>query len=823
MAVERIQPVEIQEEVQQAYLSYAMSVIVARALPDVRDGLKPVQRRILYVMHEMGLHPNAPYKKSARIVGEVLGKFHPHGDMAVYEALARMAQDFTMRYPLVEGQGNFGSIDGDPPAAMRYTEARLTPLAEELLADLDKDTVDWVDNFDGSMREPTVLPARAPQLLINGASGIAVGMATNIPPHNLGEVCDALCYMIDHWGRLDRITVDDLMAFIKGPDFPTGGVLFRYADDGETDVLRTAYAVGKGQFVVQARAHIEEAERGKARIVVTELPYQVNKAALIERIAELVREGRLEGITDLRDESDRRGMRLVIEVARTADPRAVLAALYKHTPMQTTFGLQMLALVDGEPRLLPLKRVLQLFLEHRQQVVRRRSEYELARARERAHILEGLRIALAHLDEIIALIRRARDAEEARASLVRRFKLTEVQAQAILELPLRRLARLERERIEEEYREKLRRIRELEDLLAHPKKILAVIRSELEELKAKSGDARRTLIADRPRGALTVEDLMPDQPVWVVVTAGGRLVRSPLRGGPDWPRGDLPVALARASTRGVLYLFTDRGTAAGVPVHRIPEGEAGLPVADLVPLPEGERVMAALPMPPRGGGDGAGPYVFMVTRNAMCKRVAWADLQRPGAFPAMGVAEEDALVAAFTTEGDGEVLLATAGGQAIRFSEEEVRVMGLNAAGVLGIKLGERDTVVGAAPLKPQGFVVVGTAHGFLKRTAAREYPRQGRYGVGVQTAAVSAKTGPVIGVAAADEEETLWAVGSRGTVKAVKVKDLPRVARARPGTFALPLKPGETLARLLCPMAVEKGKRGLRGASGNARGKRRG
>jgi len=805
MAVERIQTVEIQEEVQQAYLSYAMSVIVARALPDVRDGLKPVQRRILYVMHEMGLHPNAPYKKSARIVGEVLGKFHPHGDMAVYEALARMAQDFTMRYPLVDGQGNFGSVDGDPPAAMRYTEARLTPMAEELLADLEKETVEWVDNFDGSLREPVVLPAKAPQLLINGASGIAVGMATNIPPHNLQEVCDALCYLIDNWGRLDRITVDDLMNFIKGPDFPTGGVVFRYADDGETDALRAAYAVGKGQFVVQARAHIEEAERGKVRIVVTELPYQVNKAALIERIAELVREGRIEGITDLRDESDRRGMRLVIEVARTADPRQVLAALYKHTPMQTTFGVQMLALVDGEPRLLPLKRMLQLFIEHRQQVVRRRSEYELARARERAHILEGLLTALAHLDEVIALIRRSKDAEEAKAGLMRRYRLTEVQALAILEMPLRRLARLEREKIEAEYKEKQRRIRELEDLLAHPKKILGVIRAELQELKAKYGDARRTWIADRPRGALTVEDLLPDQAVWVTITTGGRILRAPVRGGPAWPSGDPPVALARGSTRGVVVLFTERGTAAGVAVHRIPEGEEGAPVRDLVPLPEGEKIVAALPMPGRINGNGAGPYVFLVTRNALCKRIAWADLNRPGAFPAIGVAEDDALVAAFTTWGEGEVLLATAAGQAIRFAEEEVRVMGLSAAGVLGIKLGEDDRVIGATLVKPQGDIVVGMAQGFLKRTAAKEYPRQGRYGVGVQTATVSAKTGPLVAVAAVEESETLWAVGSRGTVKAVKVKELPRSGRARPGTPALSLKSNETLARLIAPAVYEK------------------
>ncbi|MDW8270019.1 MAG: DNA topoisomerase (ATP-hydrolyzing), partial [Anaerolineae bacterium] len=495
----KVQIVDIDREMRVAYLDYAMSVIVARALPDVRDGLKPVQRRILYAMYDMGLFHDRPYKKSARIVGEVLGKYHPHGDVAVYDAMVRMAQDFSMRYPLIDGQGNFGSVDGDNPAAMRYTEARLAEIAGEMLADLEKQTVDFVPNFDASLLEPEVLPAALPNLLINGASGIAVGMATNIPSHNLGEVVDALVFMLDHYEAVEEITLEHLLHFIKGPDFPTGGIVFRYQEgrEGREDAIAKAYGSGRGRLTVQARVHIEAMSRSRTRLVVTELPYQTTNSRVIERIAELVREGRLEGIADLRDESDRQGMRIVIELTRTADPKAILEQLYKQTPLQQTFGINALALVNGEPHLLSLKRLLQLFIEHRREIVRRRTEFDLARARERLHILDGLLIALAHLDEVITLIRRSPDTDTARLRLMQRFKLSEVQAQAILDMPLKRLARLEREKLEAEHKALKERIGYLEDLLANPSKILGVIKEELLALKAKYGDARRTqIVAD---------------------------------------------------------------------------------------------------------------------------------------------------------------------------------------------------------------------------------------------------------------------------------------------------------------------------------------
>jgi DNA gyrase subunit A len=529
-----IRQINIDTEMQASYLDYAMSVIVSRALPDVRDGLKPVHRRILFAMEDLGLDHDKPYKKSARIVGEVLGKYHPHGDVAVYEAMVRMAQDFSLRYPLVDGQGNFGSIDGDNPAAMRYTEARLAAIAAEMLGDIEKDTVDWVDNFDGTLREPAVLPAALPNLLVNGASGIAVGMATTIPPHNLGEVCDALCYLIDNFHRHEDVTMEDLLRFIPGPDFPTGGVVYRYAkgsngDAGEQeDAIAMAYASGKGSIVLQAKAHIEEMSRSKNRIVVTEIPYQANKANLIERIAELARDGRVEGITDLRDESDRTGMRICVELTRTVDPRDVLATLFKLTPLQQTFGISLLALVADEhgrlePRLLSLKRLLLHSVEHRQEVILRRSRYDLERARQRAHILEGLLRALNVLDQVIALIRGSRSADDARQGLVKQFQFTELQAQAILDLQLRRLAALERRKLQDEYKETIALIKELEELLASPAKVLALIKQNLLDLKARYGDLRRTQIAERVQGSLTTHDLLPDEEVAIALTPDGML------------------------------------------------------------------------------------------------------------------------------------------------------------------------------------------------------------------------------------------------------------------------------------------------------------
>src|SRR5512136_185864 len=713
----KVRAIDIDHEMQQAYLSYAMSVIVARALPDARDGLKPVHRRILYAMHDMGLQPNTPYKKSARIVGEVLGKYHPHGDAAVYDAMSRMAQDFSMRYLLVDGQGNFGSVDGDAPAAMRYTEARLAAMSVDLLGDIEKNTVDFAPNFDGTLKEPLVLPSAIPNLLVNGATGIAVGMATNIPPHNLGEVCEAIAYLIGRWDKLDRVTTDDLMNFVKGPDFPTGGVMFRYNEAVEGgDAIRAAYATGRGRVTIQAKAFIEEAERGKSRIIVTELPYQVNKSSLIERIADLVRDGKIEGITDLRDESDRTGMRIIIELSRTVeDPKALLGLLFKYTPMQSTFGIINLALVDGEPRMLTLKRMLQLFVEHRQVIVRRRSEFDLARAKERAHILEGLLKALANLDEVIRIIRRSADADAAKEALMKRFKLSEIQANAILDMPLRRLARLEREKLEAEYKEKKALIKHLEDLLAHPKKILGVIAGELAALRDKYADSRRTTIAESKKGeAVTTHELMPEETLWISVGNDGTVARvgASLALAKD---AAAPVALCQANSRDTLYLFSDRGQAGQTPVHSVTD--AGANVSDLTGLGKEDRLVAALALPKAEDLRG---YLFFGTRLGTVKRVAMPDFVKAtgSVFSAINVDEADTLEWVRVTFGGGEVVLVTVQGQAIRFAEDEVRPMGLNAGGVRGINLDPRDAVAGLDVVMERHDLLVFSENGYAKHTA---------------------------------------------------------------------------------------------------------
>ena len=571
MEVGLVKQVDIDQEMQQAYLDYAMSVIVSRALPDARDGLKPVQRRILYAMHDMGLNPETAFKKSARVVGEVLGKYHPHGDVAVYEAMARLAQDFTMRYGLVDGQGNFGSIDGDPPAAMRYTEVRLTRYATELLSQIDRNTVDFSDNFDGTLREPVVLPAAVPNLLVNGVSGIAVGMATSIPPHNLAEVIDALAFMLENWDHLDDLGVQDLMRFVKGPDFPTGGIILH--EEGDLGLL-SAYGSGKGRITVRGRVHSEDMGRGRSRLIITELPYQTNKTTLIERIAELVRNGDMEGIADLRDESDRQGMRIVIELKQGAEVEDTLRTLYRRTPLQATFGINLLALVDGEPRLLNLKQALRVFLEHRIVVVRRRSEHDLARAKHRAHILEGLRVALKHLDEIISLIRNSPDVEQARLRLMKRYTLSEIQAQAILDMMLRRLASLERKKIEDEYKEVSALIKDLEGLLRSPRRMRQAVEEELATMKQAYGDRRRTQIFSLKEGIsakslLTTTDFTTAQTVWVGVTGDGKIGRTHTEALPE----GLPRHLHRVSTHETLYLVNTTGQAAAVAVHTLPEVE----------------------------------------------------------------------------------------------------------------------------------------------------------------------------------------------------------------------------------------------------------
>ncbi|MFZ6020085.1 MAG: DNA gyrase subunit A, partial [Chloroflexota bacterium] len=601
MDIGTIQPVDIDEQMRSAYLDYAMSVIVARALPDARDGLKPVHRRILFAMQELGIRANSAYKKSARIVGEVLGKYHPHGDMAVYDAMARMAQDFSMRYPLIDGQGNFGSIDGDAPAAMRYTEARLNAMAEEMLADIDKDTVDFADNFDGSLREPVVLPARLPNLLLNGSAGIAVGMATNVPPHNLRELTDALIYLIDHYDQMDEVSIEDLMRFLPGPDFPTGGVIV-----GQ-EAIRQMYTTGRGRLTVRGQAHIEEMRGGRYQIVITEIPFQVNKTSLIERIAELAREGRLDAISDLRDESDRRGMSIVIELRRGAQPRKVLNQLYKYTPLQTTFGAHLLALVDNEPRLLTLKRALQIYIEHRIEVITRRSQFELEKARQRAHILEGLLIALANLDEVIQTIRQSPDVETARERLITRFKLTEMQAQAILDMQLRRLAALERQKIEEEHRSLLERIAYLEDLLDSPNKILDVIKTDLQDVGAKYADARRTLLLAEASETFNEEDLVADEHVLIMITQRGyikrvaaRAFRTQMRGGrgvtgQNLKEEDETLMVIPARTLNTILFFSDKGKVYSEKVYQIPDAgrtDRGIPMVNVLSLGADEKITA---------------------------------------------------------------------------------------------------------------------------------------------------------------------------------------------------------------------------------------
>ena len=733
-----VKKIDIDQEMQQAYLDYAMSTIVARALPDARDGLKPVHRRILYAMYDMGLRADSPYKKSARIVGEVLGKYHPHGDSAVYEAMARMAQDFSMRTILIDGQGNFGSIDGDPPAAMRYTEARLAAPALDILTDIGKNTVDFVPNFDDTLTEPTVLPASIPNLLVNGATGIAVGMSTSIPPHNLGEVVDALVYMLERWEKLDNVTVGQLMEFVQGPDFPTGGVIIQ--QKGE-EGLEAAYGSGRGRVSIQAKVHIEEMERGKSRLIITELPYMVNKSSLIERIAALARDGVVDGITDLRDESDRHGMRIVIELTKNVEPEKVLAELYKRTPMQSTFSLIMLALVDGEPRLLTLKQALRVYLEHRLTVIRRRSEYDLEKARARAHILEGYLVALKNLDEVIKLIRGAPDVDTARKKLMKRFKLTEIQANAILEMQLRRLAALERKKIETEYKEVQLDIKTLEGLLKSPKKMRSVVADELIEVKADYGDRRRTQIVNLKKGKaaqlLTASDLLPEQTVWVGATADGLVSHTRDEKTPRPSGNEAPRWLVKASTTDTLYLVSENGRAAAIAVHTLPQTDKlgdGTPWHKVSPLRENDKLAAIFSLPSRRSTLPEETYIFTVSRGGMVKKSLASELPGPSAqpFTLAKINDGDSLRWALLTDGTKEILLAISSGLAIRFKEDDVRPMGLIAAGVNGVKLGVGDEVVGAEVMPDKGEIFLIATDGKAKRVPVRDFPTQGRYGRGV-------------------------------------------------------------------------------------------
>jgi DNA gyrase subunit A len=788
---ERVTSVAIESEMRQSYLDYAMSVIVARALPDARDGLKPVQRRIIYAMGEISLWHNTPYRKSARIVGEVLGKFHPHGEAAVYETMVRMAQDFSLRYPLIDGQGNFGSVDGDSAAAMRYTEARLAAISREMLADIDKDTVSFSSNFDESLQEPDVLPARLPNLLVNGSSGIAVGMSTNVPPHNLAEVCDALGYLLDRYDKVDEVGVDELMRFIQGPDFPTGGLLYSGTEGADGDsALRKAYATGKGQVRLRAKVATEEGTRGAKRLVVTELPYQTNKARLIERIAELVRSERLDGVTDVRDESDREGMRLVVETHRSADPRQVLADLFRLTPMESTFSIILLALVDGEPRTCSLKRLLLEYIEHRLTVIRRRSEYDLARTREREHVLAGLLIALDNIDEVIATIRRSRTQETARANLIKRFHLTEVQAQAILDMQLRRLASLERKKLEDEHEQCLATIADLEELLADPAKMRAVIKQDVLALKAEYGDARRTqILAGAPdTEILTVTDLLPDREVLVLVDGHGRVAQQAVPRRLKIARG---VVLARkANLRDRIGFVSSAGNILITPVHRLPEGQPGDAPDPLGPSTNGAggQVVDAV----RLTDADEGRSLLLVTAQGKVKRVDWTAVGA-GWTPAFRLEGDDTVVAAVLA-GDGEtVVLASSGGQAISFEADQVRVTGLPAGGVAGIRLNEGERAVAAATLTDAQHLVVLSANGYLKRITLRGWRAQKRGGAGIVVMATDDKTGEVVGVAPAKDEASILVAGSLGSTEVILATEVPVMGRSTKGKALAKLKKKET------------------------------
>jgi DNA gyrase subunit A len=812
MDIGTVQQIDIDQQMREAYLDYAMSVIVARALPDARDGLKPVHRRILYAMHDMGIRADTAYKKSARIVGEVLGKYHPHGDAAVYESMARMAQDFSMRYPLVDGQGNFGSIDGDAPAAMRYTEARLGRMAEEMLADIEQDTVDFTENFDGSLEEPTVLPARLPNLLLNGSSGIAVGMATNIPPHNLGELAAAIAYLIENHARddgtvgIDDAPIEELMKRLPGPDFPTGGVIV-----GSEGILQ-AYSTGRGRIALRGLAHIEDAGAGRNRIVITEIPYLLNKSSLLERIADLARGGRLEDISDLRDESDRRGMSIVIELKRGAQPKKVLNQLYKYTPLQSTLGVQLLALVEGEPRLLSLKRLLQVYIDHRREVIIRRSSYELEKARTRAHILEGLLIALANLDEVISTIRQSPDADTARQRLMERFKLTEVQAQAILDLQLRRLAALERQKIQDEQTQTLARIAFLEDLLAHPRKVLETIQADLSEVAEKYGDKRRTHIAPEAAQEFRDEDLIPDEPMLVSFTLRGYIKRVAARAFKAQSLGkpgvtghvtrdeDEVLLLIPARTLDTLLFFTDRGKVYSEKAYQVPDADRsarGIPAANVLALEEGEMVTAAVAVP----DFGSAAYCSMATRDGKVKRASLAEFAavRPSGLIAINLEAGDELGWVRLTPGDSEIVLVTELGQALRFAEATVRSVGRQAGGVAGIRLGDGDHVASMEVVEPGGELVVVTQRGFGKRTPLDEYPQTGRATGGVSTIDQRTldKTGRIAAARVVQPTDDLTLISSAGLVLRTRVAEVKRQGRSTRGVVLIELKEGDKVASL--------------------------
>ena len=803
---DRVRPVRIDEEMRTSYLSYAMSVIVSRALPDVRDGLKPVHRRILYAMHDMGIRPNTAYKKSARIVGEVLGKYHPHGDAPVYDALVRMAQPFSMRYPIIDGQGNFGSVDGDPPAAMRYTEARLAPIANELLADIDLNTVDFVANFDDSLQEPRVVPSRSPNMLLSGASGIAVGMATNIPPHNLSEICDALSYLIDH---PDCLTTN-LMKLVPGPDFPTGGSI-----QGRTGIV-DAYTTGRGRIVMQAATEIVETHNDREQIVVTELPYQVNKANLVEKIAHLVRDKKMDGISEIRDESDRKGMRIVVEVRRDAQANIVLNNLLRHTALRSSFNVIMLALVDGQPQVLPLKRALSLFIEHRQVVIRRRSEFLLKRAQDRDHIVQGLLLALERLDEVIALIRGSRDVETARNNLMEQMQLTQPQAQAILDMQLRRLAALERERLEQEHQDLIKTVAELLELLASPAKVLATVKSETRQLKKDFGDKRRTVIYEAEIEDLPVEDFVAHQDVVVTLSQKGYIKRVPYdtyrvqhRGGKG-VRGmstredDALMDLVVVDTHATLLFFTNRGRVYALRTFKIPADTSrvsrGTMLVNLVPLSNGERVQAMLSIKNPQNND----LLILATLLGEVKALRMDQLAniRTSGLIVMDLEKGDELVSVAQVGDATDIVMVSEKGRAIRFPVSDLTPRTRAAGGVRGMRLQPRDRVVAMSIIIPNGYLLAVSQRGYGKPTLLSKYPRQSRGGQGVLTFRVTTKTGRVAAarVVPGVVDQEILIISAKAQVIRITLDDVRVVGRNTQGVIIWrDREPDDYVASIAC------------------------
>jgi len=800
----KVLPVRIEDEMKNSYIDYAMSVIVMRALPDVRDGLKPVHRRILYAMHEAGMSPNKPYKKSARIVGEVLGKYHPHGDSSVYEATVRMAQDFSTRYLLVDGHGNFGSIDGDSAAAMRYTEVRMSRVAEAMLQDIEKETVDFVPNYDESLKEPSVLPAKLPNLLVNGSSGIAVGMATNIPPHNLGEVIDGVLMLIDN----PEVTVPELMMAIKGPDFPTAGLILG------REGIHSAYTTGRGVVKMRAQARIEKMSNGKPRILVTELPYQVNKARLVEKIAELVREKAIDGITDLRDESDRKGMRIVIELRRDTNPDVILNQLYKHTQMQESFGIIMLALVDGRPRVLNLREVLYYYVEHQKEIITRRTRYELAKAQARAHILEGLKIALDHIDAVIKTIRQSQTADIARNALMDSFSLSEKQAQAILDLRLQRLTGLEREKIEDEYQALLKTIEWLESVLADEQKVLNIIKDELTEVKRRFGDNRRTVITTDV-SKLDMEDLIAEEDIVITLTHGSYIKRLPVDTYRNQKRGGRGVAgmgtkeedfvehLFVTTTHHNILFFTSRGRVYRMKGYEIAEASRtskGTAIVNLLPLEKNEKITAVIPVKEFSNNK----FLFMATQKGIVKKTELMefDTARKGGLIAISLDDDDDLIGVKLTNGEQHIIIGTRDGMAITFSEKDVRSMGRTAHGVRGIRLREADLVVGMDTLTRDAEVLTVTEEGFGKRTLTTEYRPQARGGKGIINMKVTDKTGQVVGIKVVKPGQELILISTEGIVIRIDIDDISVISRNTQGVTLMKTGENDKVASLA---AVER------------------